>query len=70
VPGCALVALAQFGQHIEISQRRRVAFDFHAGRDLLEQAAHDFAGARLGQSFRKTDVVGLRDRADFLATSA
>ena len=56
----------QFGQHIEIFQRRRVAFDFHATRNLLEQSPHDFAGARLGQSFRKTYVVRLRDRADFL----
>jgi hypothetical protein len=36
--------------------------------EVLEEAAHDFAGARLGQFGDHQDVLRLRDRADFLAT--
>jgi hypothetical protein len=34
---------AQFGDDAEIFQRGGVAFDFAAGGDLLEKAAHDFS---------------------------
>src|ERR1051325_11038390 len=55
----------QFRQHVQIFQGGGVALDLGAGSDLLEQAAHDFAGARFGQGFGEADVVGFGDRADF-----
>src|SRR4051812_14368986 len=57
---------ADFRKHAEIFERRGVAPNFNARRDLLQQAAHDFSGAGLRQSFRKTDVVRLCDGANFL----
>ena len=32
---------------------------------MLEQAAHDFAGAGFGEGLREADVIGLGNRADF-----
>ena len=65
--GALLLRAAQAGEHVEVFQRRGVALDLCAGGNLLEQAAHDFSGARLGQRFGEADVVGLGHRADFLA---
>src|SRR2546429_3112663 len=61
----SLLTLRQFRQHAEIFERRRVAFDFGAGSNLLEQAAHDFSRTCLRQRFGKTDIVGPGHRPDF-----
>ena len=46
---------------------RRVADGFLAAGDVAEQAAHDFAAAGFRQGVGEADVVGLGQRADFLA---
>src|SRR5256885_15263459 len=62
----SLLALRQFRQYAEIFERRRVAFDFGAGSDLFEQAAHDFSRTCLWQRFGKTDIVGPGHWPNFL----
>jgi len=57
--------LRQPSQHVQVFESGGVTFDFGAGGDLFEEAAHDFSGAGLGQRFGKTDIVRLGDRADF-----
>ncbi len=52
----------------KVLQRCRVAIYFCAARNLFEEPAHDFAAARFWQRFGKTNVIGFRDGADFLAT--
>src|SRR5437870_11806301 len=59
--------LAQFCQHTEILQRRRVAGHAFATGNFLEQTAHDFSAARFRQRFRESHFVRLRDRADVSA---
>ena len=41
---------------------------FAPRRHLAQEAAHDLAGARLGQRVGEADLVGPRERADLLAT--
>src|ERR1019366_1755271 len=67
----ALLVLAMLDQIVDhggIRQRRGIA---EASRlvlgDLAQDAAHDLAGAGLGQARRELDLVGRRDRADVLA---
>ena len=62
-----LIVGAEFGQHGEVFQSGGVAFDFVAGGDLFEEAAHDFAGAGFGKGVGKANLVGFGDGADFLA---
>jgi hypothetical protein len=62
----SFVGLAEFGEDAEIFERGSIAFDFAAGGDLFEEAAHDFAGAGFGQGFGEADVVGFGDGTDFL----
>src|ERR1051326_8318460 len=61
-----LLRLAQPGEHAEILQRGGVAFDFCAGGDLLEQAAHDFSRARFGQRLGESNIIRPGHRPDFL----
>ena len=62
-----LIFLAEFGQDAVIFERRGVADGFFAGGDVAQQPAHDFAAAGLGQGAGEADVVGLGQRADFVA---
>ena len=59
-----LLRAAESGEHVEIFERRGVALDLRAGGDLLEQAAHDFPGTRLGQRLGEADVVRLGHGTD------
>jgi|SRR5580692_9716783 hypothetical protein len=54
-----LLFLLEAGDDGEVFERSGVAFHFAAGRDFLEDAAHDFSAAGLGQSGRKADIVRL-----------
>ncbi len=60
----SLLIRPQLGDDVEIFQRCSVAFDFAAGGDFLEQAAHDFAAAGFGEGVGEADVVGFGDGAD------
>ena len=63
----ALLFVPQLRQHAVIFQRRRVADGGFAAGDVAQQPPHDLAAARLGQRSGEADVVGLGQRADFLA---
>src|SRR5205807_1659944 len=59
-----LPILHQVIHHPRVRQRRGVAERAVVVLgDLAQDAAHDFARARLGQPRRELDQVGLRDRA-------
>src|SRR5260370_32876578 len=60
----SLLFLAQFRQHGEIFQGRRILGGLLATGDVAEQPAHDFAGARLGQAVGEANVVGPGQSAD------
>src|SRR4051794_20555508 len=60
-----LVVRLQLSDHRRIGQRRRIAERLALG-DVAEQAAHDLAGAGLGQVGGEQDVVWPRNRADLL----
>src|SRR5689334_15300132 len=51
----------EFGEDIKIFKGGGVAFDFGAGRDLFQEAAHDFSRARFGKRFGETNIIRLRD---------
>jgi len=63
--------LFAFHQHLDdvrVGQRGRVADLVHLVLgNLAQDAAHDFARARLRQRRRELDFVGHSDGADFLA---
>ena len=63
-----LPVLNEVVDHGGIGQRRGVAEigEIVLG-DLAQDAAHDLAGARLGQAGRELDQIGRGDRADLLA---
>jgi hypothetical protein len=63
----SLVFAPQLRQHAVVFERRGVADRGVARRDVAQQPAHDLAAARFGQGVREADVVGLGQRADFLA---
>ena len=62
-----LAVLDQVVDHRRIGQRGRIAkrAEIVLG-DLAEDAPHDLAGARLGEARRELDLVGARQRTDFL----
>ena len=62
-----LFALLQCRKHGKVLEGRRVASDAPACRDLLEQPAHDFSAACLGERVGEANIVGLRDRSDEIA---
>src|SRR6185437_6416870 len=56
----------QLIQNCGVFERRHVLSDFLAASDGLQQAAHDFARARLGKIVCETDVIGLGNRTELL----
>lgn len=50
----------QTRDHAEIFQRCRITFDATAGGDFLQNAAHDFSTAGLGEGGSEANGVGLR----------
>ena len=54
--------LAQSRKHGKVLESCRVAGERDAHRDLLEQAAHDLAAARLGKRVGETDLPETRRR--------
>src|SRR5690606_22722548 len=59
-------SLLELFQDRWIFQGGHVLRDFLALGERAQQAAHDLAGAGLGQVVAETDVLGLGNRADFL----
>src|SRR5215218_9061629 len=59
-----LVVRPQLLQHGEVFEGGRVAVGRAGGGDLAEQAAHDLAGARLGERVGEAYLVGAGERAD------
>ena len=60
---CAGFAAAQLLDDRRVLESRQVLRDVFVARDGPQQAAHDLAGARLGQVVGEPDVVGTRDGA-------
>ncbi len=50
--------LAQLRDNGKVFKGGGIALDFAAGRQLPQQAAHDFAAAGLGQRLGEADVIG------------
>src|SRR4051812_50031147 len=62
--GLALLDLAlELLHHVGVAQRRDVT-ELAALRDVAQQAAHDLAGAGLGQIVGPDDALGPRELAD------
>ena len=62
-----LFRFCQFGQHTKILQCSRVAGDFCAACDLLEQSPHDFAAARFWERLGESHFIWFRDSANMHA---
>ena len=65
--GVLFLITADLCQHAVIFECRGVADRFFARGDIAQQAAHNFATSRFGESTGEANVVGLSQRADFVA---
>ena len=61
-----LFFFAKVFQNTEVFKGGNISFDFVAGCQLAEQAAHDFATSGFRQSLCPPDFIGLGDGADLL----
>src|SRR5439155_26153082 len=63
----ALQRLLQLLQYCRILERRNVLRDLLALRDRAQQSPHDLPRTCLRQIVTEANILGLRDRTDFLA---